>query len=88
MGLVLNARTYMSAGYRTASQCKVTPGSTTPTFTMSFIKTFLLAGLATSGTALASRPQAKTHYVDWKTAKFSGVNLGGWLVQEATIDTP
>lgn len=28
-----------------------------------------------------------TAYVDWRTAKFNGVNLGGWLVQESTIDT-
>lgn len=28
-----------------------------------------------------------TAYVKWKTAKFNGVNLGGWLNQESTIDT-
>ncbi|KAF9880627.1 putative exo-beta-1, 3-glucanase [Colletotrichum karsti] len=27
-------------------------------------------------------------YVDWKTFKATGVNLGGWLVQEAVLDAP
>ncbi|KAK1150280.1 hypothetical protein N8T08_000182 [Aspergillus melleus] len=27
-------------------------------------------------------------YVDWRNFKADGVNLGGWLVQESTIDTP
>ncbi|KAL3481820.1 glycoside hydrolase superfamily [Aspergillus californicus] len=26
-------------------------------------------------------------YLDWRTYKANGVNLGGWLVQESTIDT-
>lgn len=29
----------------------------------------------------------KSKYVDWKSFKAYGVNLGGWLVQESTIDT-
>lgn len=28
-----------------------------------------------------------TNYINWKTFKANGVNLGGWLVQESTIDT-
>ncbi|OJJ38650.1 hypothetical protein ASPWEDRAFT_48851 [Aspergillus wentii DTO 134E9] len=32
-------------------------------------------------------PHSHTSYVDWKTFKANGVNLGGWLVQESTIDT-
>lgn len=38
--------------------------------------------------ALCLPNHAKAHrYVDWKTFKAYGVNLGGWLVQESTIDT-
>lgn len=31
--------------------------------------------------------QASAATFDWKTQKANGVNLGGWLVQESTIDT-
>ena len=41
--------------------------------------------LATQNVAAATL--AKRAYVDWKTFKATGVNLGGWLVQESTIDT-
>ncbi|KAK3638701.1 hypothetical protein LTR56_006708 [Elasticomyces elasticus] len=41
---------------------------------------------AMAGLALAF-PAASTSYIDWKTYKATGVNLGGWLVQESTIDT-
>jgi len=32
-------------------------------------------------------PTAAAASVDWKTFKARGVNLGGWLIQESTIDT-
>ncbi|KAK5714927.1 hypothetical protein LTR15_010343 [Elasticomyces elasticus] len=38
------------------------------------------------GLALAL-PAASTSYINWKTYRATGVNLGGWLVQESTIDT-
>ena len=43
--------------------------------------------LGLGSTALAT-PTAQHHdgYVDWKTFQATGVNLGGWLAQEAFID--
>lgn len=41
----------------------------------------LLVCLATA------RKVASTQYLDWKTFNAVGVNLGGWLEQESTIDT-
>lgn len=38
-------------------------------------------------TALAALHQASAASFNWKTSKANGVNLGGWLVQESTIDT-
>ncbi|KAJ5811433.1 hypothetical protein N7474_007734 [Penicillium riverlandense] len=35
----------------------------------------------------ASRATASTQYLNWKTFNGTGVNLGGWLEQESTIDT-
>ncbi|KAF7536309.1 hypothetical protein G7054_g4648 [Neopestalotiopsis clavispora] len=32
--------------------------------------------------------QATAAYVNWKTFKATGVNLGAWLVQEKSLDTP
>lgn len=43
-------------------------------------------GIAGALTAPA-QPSKAAKYVDWKTFKAYGVNLGGWLVQESTIDT-
>lgn len=37
------------------------------------------------GVASASAVPSK-NYVDWKTFKGTGLNLGGWLAQEAVID--
>ncbi|KAJ5777261.1 hypothetical protein N7520_000507 [Penicillium odoratum] len=39
--------------------------------------------------ALGAHPSRaeKAKYVDWKSFKAYGVNLGGWLVQESNIDT-
>lgn len=33
------------------------------------------------------RLAAAAQYFDWKTFEANGVNLGGWLEQESTIDT-
>jgi aryl-phospho-beta-D-glucosidase BglC (GH1 family) len=50
--------------------------------------TMALGICATAKLALAAPVTApSTTYVNWKTAKFNGVNLGGWLNQESTIDT-
>lgn len=48
----------------------------------------LVAALGIS-TALAipTKQTQPPKYTDWKTFKAYGVNLGGWLVQESTIDT-
>ncbi|KAJ5476714.1 hypothetical protein N7475_002443 [Penicillium sp. IBT 31633x] len=47
--------------------------------------------LVTLGTSCASgapsRRAEDVQYIDWKTFKAYGVNLGGWLVQESTIDS-
>lgn len=37
--------------------------------------------------AAAVHSAATSTYLNWKTFNASGVNLGGWLVQESTIDT-
>jgi aryl-phospho-beta-D-glucosidase BglC (GH1 family) len=47
------------------------------------MKFHLLAAL-TSASVLRQTSGAS---FDWKTSKANGVNLGGWLVQESTIDT-
>lgn len=44
----------------------------------------LLAALAAVCTIVAGSPAA---YVDWKTFKSNGANLGAWLVQEQSLDT-
>ena len=50
--------------------------------------TIALGLCATAKVALAAPFAApSTTYVNWRTAKFNGVNLGGWLNQESTIDT-
>ncbi len=43
-------------------------------------------GIAAALSAPAQTSKA-AKYVDWKTFKLYGFNLGGWLVQESTIDT-
>ncbi|KAJ5085493.1 hypothetical protein N7532_010264 [Penicillium argentinense] len=49
---------------------------------------FLVALLGIPSTfAIPTRGAEKSKYIDWKTFKANGVNLGGWLVQESTIDT-
>jgi aryl-phospho-beta-D-glucosidase BglC (GH1 family) len=45
------------------------------------LTTSLLASLISTTLAVPT-----TNYIDWKTYKATGVNLGGWLVQEAVID--
>ncbi|KAF3803130.1 hypothetical protein GCG54_00011799 [Colletotrichum gloeosporioides] len=47
------------------------------------VNSFVLAVTAFSAVAEAI---PSTSYVDWKTFKATGVNLGGWLVQEAVLD--
>lgn len=47
----------------------------------SIIMQHLLAGLA------LSQPAASSSYLDWSTFDAVGVNLGGWLAQESTIDS-
>ncbi|GLA48006.1 hypothetical protein AnigIFM63604_003036 [Aspergillus niger] len=49
----------------------------------------LLAALGCAQSALAA-PLASppnSSYIDWRTFKGNGVNLGGWLEQESTIDS-
>jgi aryl-phospho-beta-D-glucosidase BglC (GH1 family) len=49
---------------------------------------FLIAALRIScALGAPSRRVGTSNYVDWKTFKAYGVNLGGWLIQESTIDT-
>lgn len=43
--------------------------------------------LATLHTVSASPHKPKPNYIDWHTFHARGVNLGGWLEQESTIDT-
>lgn len=43
---------------------------------------FLSLGLGALATAASN-----TTYLDWRAFKANGVNLGGWLVQESTIDS-
>ncbi|KAK8135988.1 glucan 1-3-beta-glucosidase precursor [Apiospora sp. TS-2023a] len=48
----------------------------------------LLAGsICSAGVARAAVTNPPVSYLDWKTFKGDGVNLGGWLVQEPFIDT-
>lgn len=42
--------------------------------------------LSTLLAALASLTPIHAKYIDWRTFKGHGVNLGGWLVQETSID--
>ncbi|KAJ5610814.1 hypothetical protein N7510_007533 [Penicillium lagena] len=37
--------------------------------------------------AASATPRQHPSYVDWRTFRANGVNLGGWLEQESTIDT-
>ncbi|PQE22017.1 glucan 13-beta-glucosidase precursor protein [Rutstroemia sp. NJR-2017a BBW] len=48
---------------------------------LSAVTTSLLASLISTTLAVPT-----SNYIDWKTFKATGVNLGGWLVQEAVID--
>lgn len=53
-------------------------------FALSVVSAGLLALASTASAGVTGyRP---TSYVDWRTFKANGVNLGGWLVQEAGID--
>jgi aryl-phospho-beta-D-glucosidase BglC (GH1 family) len=55
---------------------------------MIFKPAFVIAALSIPLALCApSQHVKKSSYVDWKTFKAYGVNLGGWLVQESTIDT-
>ncbi|KAF3391286.1 putative glucan 1,3-beta-glucosidase A [Penicillium rolfsii] len=55
---------------------------------MHWSSNFLLFCMGIEGALSAPASQAKnTKYVDWKNFKAYGVNLGGWLVQESTIDS-
>lgn len=56
---------------------------------MRFFKSTLLVaslGICTA-TSTLTRYTRQSSYTDWNTFKAYGVNLGGWLVQESTIDT-
>ncbi|KAJ4355201.1 hypothetical protein N0V95_003161 [Ascochyta clinopodiicola] len=54
---------------------------------MSLFGTGLLAISTLLSTALAGPAvRRQNSYIDWKTFKATGVNLGGWLQQEAVID--
>lgn len=44
----------------------------------------LFSALVVASTAHAA---AVSSYLDWKSFNATGINLGGWLVQESTIDT-
>jgi aryl-phospho-beta-D-glucosidase BglC (GH1 family) len=48
-----------------------------------------LAISAIAATTVSALPATKhnANYVDWKSFNATGVNLGGWFVQELTIDT-
>ncbi|KAH7089002.1 glycoside hydrolase superfamily [Paraphoma chrysanthemicola] len=50
--------------------------------------TSILALLSSITTTLAvpTSDHQQSKYLDWSTAKFTGVNLGGWFAQEAFID--
>ncbi|KAJ5627994.1 hypothetical protein N7490_010222 [Penicillium lividum] len=48
---------------------------------------FLLALGIPIALGAPSKPTEKVQYVDWNDFRAYGVNLGGWLVQEDTIDT-
>lgn len=52
---------------------------------MRALGTSILATLGILSTAHAA--PHNTSYLDWRTFHGHGVNLGGWLVQESTIDT-
>jgi aryl-phospho-beta-D-glucosidase BglC (GH1 family) len=52
---------------------------------MTLIYTFLLYPLLVC--LATARKAASSQYLDWKTFNAVGVNLGGWLEQESTIDT-
>jgi aryl-phospho-beta-D-glucosidase BglC (GH1 family) len=48
----------------------------------------LLATISLSaGLVLGLPKESRATYVDWKTYKGNGVNLGGWLLQESFIDS-
>lgn len=51
---------------------------------LSFHPIFLLSGIFTASFAHSA---ATPTYLNWKSFDAAGVNLGGWLVQESTIDT-
>lgn len=54
---------------------------------MFFTQPLLLALAIPSALAVPSKRPEQVQYIDWKSFKAYGVNLGGWLVQESTIDT-
>lgn len=55
---------------------------------MRWRSSFLIPCIGISGAFSApSQPSKAAKYVDWKKFRAYGVNLGGWLVQESTIDT-
>ncbi|KAL4969007.1 glycoside hydrolase superfamily [Aspergillus stella-maris] len=59
--------------------------------TLTAVSAFLLSlSLPTSTTSLPHSPSSKSSSSTasiWSTSKFHGVNLGGWLVQEKSLDT-
>src|SRR4051812_33193944 len=48
-----------------------------------FISSIVIA-FTTAFSCVVAAPSAQ--YIDWKTFKSNGINLGGWLQQEAVID--
>lgn len=53
-----------------------------------FLSAILLAGVTALCQVSSAFPsQVSSTSFNWKTSKANGVNLGGWLLQESTIDT-
>jgi hypothetical protein len=53
----------------------------------SIISSLAVASCFLAQAISAAALEKKQNYVNWKTFEANGVNLGGWLVQESTIDT-
>ncbi|KAK7934736.1 glycoside hydrolase superfamily [Apiospora marii] len=51
------------------------------------LSAFIAGSICSAGAARAATTRSPTSYLDWKTFKGDGVNLGGWMVQEPFIDT-
>ncbi|KAK7967637.1 glucan 1-3-beta-glucosidase precursor [Apiospora aurea] len=80
----------MQAPWTSANRFRVSQSQSlvvTGTVNMQLSSLLAAASVSSAARAQAASLKPRANYLDWKTFKGDGVNLGGWLIQEPFIDT-